>query len=127
MATADILVYQPSLGAPRAQIDLIDLSGHELGQIGEAGVYDEIAVSPDGERAVISAGAPSDLWIVDIDGGQRRRLTFAPGGESSPAWSRDGDLIYYRAWNADNPARIMVVPASGAGERDDPFRPLLQP
>jgi len=115
-AAADLLVYQPSPGNPGAQIDLIDLSGHEFGQIGDIDLYDELAVSPDGRRLVVSAGAPSDLWIMELESGLRRRLTFAPGGESSPKWSPDGEQIYYRAWSADNPSRVMVVPASGAGD-----------
>jgi serine/threonine protein kinase/Tol biopolymer transport system component len=127
---ADLLVYQTSPGDPGAQMDVIDFSGHELGQIGDAGLYVEVAVSPDGRQLAISAGAPSDLWIVEIDSNLRRRLTFAPGAESSPVWSRDGDQIYYRAWTAQNPSQIMVVPASGGGDPqvifDDPEL-LLRP
>jgi len=114
---ADLLVYQPSPGDRGAQIDLLDLSGRELGQIGVTDQYDEIAISPDGQRLAVSVGAPSDLWIVELGSGLRRRLTFAPGAESAPVWSADGEQIYYRAWTAENPARVMVVPASGA---DDP-------
>jgi Tol biopolymer transport system component len=129
-AATDLLVYQPSPGDPGAQIDLIDLSGHELGQIGDSDLYQEIAVSPDGQHLVVSAGAPSDLWIMELESGLRRRLTFAPGGESSPGWSPDGEQIYYRAWSAENPSRVMVVPASGAGDPrvifEDPEL-LLQP
>jgi len=113
---ADLLVYQTSPGDPGAQIDVIDFSGHELGQIGDAGVYAEVAVSPDGRRLAVSVGAPSDLWIVELDTNLRRRLTFAPGAESSPVWSRSGEQIYYRAWSAENPSKLMVVPASGAGD-----------
>jgi Tol biopolymer transport system component len=129
-AAADLLVYQPSPGDLGAHIDLIDLSGHELGQIGDTDQYDEIAVSHDGQRFVVSVGAPSDLWIVDVESGLRRRLTFAPGAESAPVWSPDGEQIYYRAWTADSASRIMVVPASGAGDPrvifEDPEL-LLQP
>jgi serine/threonine protein kinase len=115
-ASADVLVYQTSPDVPGAQIDLIDFSGQELGQIGDANFFEEIAVSPDGQRLVVSAGAPADLWVIEINTGLQRRLTFAPGAESSPTWSHDGKWIYYRAWSAENPSRLMVVPASGAGD-----------
>jgi serine/threonine protein kinase/Tol biopolymer transport system component len=114
-AAADLLMYQASPGASGAQIDLIDLSGHELGRVGDIDFYEDIAVSPDGKHLVVSAGAPSDLWIIELDSGLRRRLTFAPGGESSPVWSADGEQIFYREWSAEIPSKIMVVPASGAG------------
>ena len=127
---SDLLVYQSSPGTPGAQIDLIDLSGHELGQIGDIDLYNEIAISPDGKQLVVSAGAPSDLWIAELDSGLRGRLTFAPGAESSPVWSADGEQIFYRAWSAEIPSKIMVVPASGAGSPrvifEDPDL-LLQP
>ena len=129
-AAADLLMYQASPGASGAQIDLIDVFGHELGRIGVIDLYDEIAVSPEGKQLVVSVGAPSDLWIVELDSGLRRRLTFAPGAESSPVWSADGGQIFYRAWSAEIPSKIMVVPASGAGSPrvlfEDPDL-LLQP
>jgi Tol biopolymer transport system component len=129
-AAADLLVYQPSPGDRGAQIDQLDLYGHALGQIGDTDQYDEIAISPNGQHLAVSVGAPSDLWIVELGSGLRRRLTFAPGAESAPVWSADGEQIYYRAWTAENPARVMVVPASGAGDPrvifEDPEL-LLQP
>ena len=27
-------------------------------------------------------------------------ITFAPGAESSPVWSADGEQVFYRAWSA---------------------------
>jgi Tol biopolymer transport system component len=115
-AGAGLLVYQPAPGGRGTQIDLVDLSGRELGQIGDIDLYNDVAVSPDGQHFVVSIGTPSDLWIVELGSGLRRRLTFAPGAEGSPAWSADGKQIFYRAWTAENPARVMVVPASGAGD-----------
>jgi serine/threonine protein kinase len=115
-AAADLLVYQPAPANRGTQIDLLDLSGRELGQIGDIDLYNDVAVSPDGQHLAVSIGAPSDLWIMELESGLRRRLTFAPGAEASPAWSADGKKIYYRAWTADNPSRVMVVPSSGAGD-----------
>jgi Tol biopolymer transport system component len=115
-AAADLLVYQSSPGDRGSRIDLIDLSGRELGQLGEPGPYEEVAVSPDGQYLAVTIGAPSDLWIVELASGLQRRLTFAPGAESSPVWSVDGEQVFYRAWTAENPARVMAVPASGAGD-----------
>jgi Tol biopolymer transport system component/predicted Ser/Thr protein kinase len=115
-AATDLLVYHTVPADSGTQIDLLDLSGREIGQIGDIEEYNDVAVSPDRQHLAVSIGAPSDLWIMELDSGLRRRLTFAPGAEASPAWSADGKTIFYRAWTADNPARIMVVPSSGAGD-----------
>jgi Tol biopolymer transport system component len=115
-AATDLLAYQTVPADSGTQIDLLDLSGREIGQIGDIEEYNDVAVSPDRQHLAVSIGAPSDLWIMELDSGLRRRLTFAPGAEASPAWSADGKKIFYRAWTADNPARIMVVPSSGAGD-----------
>ena len=46
-----------------------------------------------------------DLWLLDQEGGTRRRLTHTPGAESAPAWSADGRTVYFtrdnNAWALD--------------------------
>lgn len=66
----------------------------------------DIAVSPDSQEVVFTAGAEIDrsgqmiakLWRVPLAGGTPQRLTQNDGVERAPAYSPDGRSIAYR-WN----------------------------
>jgi tricorn protease len=53
-----------------------------------------------------------DLWIVDRNGGEARRLTSDAGIETSPAFSPDGTLIAFTA-EYDGNEDVYVIPAAG--------------
>lgn len=63
----------------------------------------ETQVSPDGKWAVFTLRKTdleanrgrTDLWLVGVDGAGLRQLTSHPGGDYSPAWSRDGKSIWF--------------------------------
>ena len=46
------------------------------------------AWSPDGSRLVLEGGADIDIYTVNPDGSGLVRLTFNPGAERSPAWTK---------------------------------------
>lgn len=58
--------------------------------------YRNLEVSPDGERAAvtIAEGDESDVWIVDIEAGTLRRLTFE-GFDIEPVWTPDGSAVTF--------------------------------
>jgi Tol biopolymer transport system component len=123
-AVDDLLLYQASPGNVGGQIALFDLDGREVGEVGEPSVYGAIDSSPDGRRVAVSVGAPSDIWVMDLETGMRTRLTFGPSSATSPVWSADGTEVFYRSFDAENPSQILAKPSSGAGEPrvvlDDP-------
>ena len=61
------------------------------------------AVSPDGRSVVFVVSAldldanrrRTDLWIVDVAGGEPRRLTSHPASDVSPVWSPDGAAVFF--------------------------------
>ncbi len=53
-----------------------------------------------------------DLWIVDRNGGEARRLTSDAGIETSPAFSPDGTLIAFTA-EYDGNEDVYVISAAG--------------
>lgn len=57
-----------------------------------------------------------DIWITGRDGGDARRLTSAPGIESSPQFSPDGKLVAYTGEYASNPD-VYVIDAAGGTPR----------
>ncbi len=85
----------------------------------EAGVYSEIALSPDGKRVALvgGQGGVSDLWVADLQRGSVTRLTF---GEfvSSPTWSPDNSHLAYgsrlQGQGSGNTWHIAIKPADGS-------------
>src|SRR6185369_6996672 len=75
----------------------VDAKGHEDGEIGEPGGYDDAALSPDGKRIAVARSAPDgiDLWLVDASNGSLSRFTFHPGVYGFPCWSRDSKQIAF--------------------------------
>jgi dipeptidyl aminopeptidase/acylaminoacyl peptidase len=77
-------------------------------------------------RAVDRAGAQLELFTVRPDGSGVRRLTFDPGYEPDPAWSRDGrrlaalgaDGVIVRAEDGRVQSRIAMHAPAGAYELD---------
>ena len=75
--------------------------------------------SPDGSR--IAYSWHEDVWVMNADGSNRRRLTTSPSGSGSyfPAWSPDGSTIAYWHGSSDGrdggpeDAEIYTIPASG--------------
>jgi tricorn protease len=57
-----------------------------------------------------------DIWTVDRNGGDARRLTSYPGVESNPQFSPDGKLVAFTGEYAGN-ADVYVVDASGGEPR----------
>lgn len=64
-----------------------------------AGILDA-AVSPDGTRVAYSISMSdsadrNDIWVFDIASGKVDKITAIPGLQHEPAWSPDGETIYF--------------------------------
>jgi TolB protein len=73
--------------------------------------------SPDAKRIVFALGGDrsGDVWVMDPDGGNRRRVTRLPaaaGFPDSPIWSPDGARIAFLL-----PGSLHVIDADGSGDR----------
>ena len=66
--------------------------------------------SPDGKRILFQASTLSsdnpieniDIWIMDVDGSNKKQLTNYLGYDTSPEWSPDGNKIAYGSGNLSN-------------------------
>src|SRR5262249_32257346 len=68
------------------------------------------AWSPDGSH--IAYSERGDLYVMDADGSNMRRLTTTPGGDYAPVWSPDGrTLAYYHDDGTD--LEIYTIAADG--------------
>lgn len=84
----------------------------------------EIAMSPDGSQVAYMVsradaernGYQTDLYLVEVETGNARRLTEGVGRGGSPVWSRDGGRLAF-VWQGEEGTRVEVVRADGACDR----------
>ena len=94
-----------------------DFTAEKMWQMERVGSFD---VSPDGTKAVfpvtvydIEANTPStDLYLLDIEAGTTRQLTFS-GREGSPIWSPDGTQIAFVSRRHGGPGQIYLLNLKG--------------
>jgi len=75
--------------------------------------------SPDGTRVVYQSdctGTPQ-IWVMDADGTNRRRLTDLPRGAETPKWSPDGTLILFAAYLGEDDNDVFVMAPDGSDVR----------
>lgn len=101
-----------------------DLASGQLTQLtndDEADISDRRpAWSPDGTKIVFDD--PSDLWVIDADGSNRRQLTHTPGvSEWQAAWSPDGTKIAFQ-----REGDVWVMDADGSDPKNLTRTPDLE-
>ncbi len=101
------LVYVAGEGIKGTQLGWYDRTGKMVGTLGESDQYNDVAISPDGARVVISAvhGTQNEIRVLDARG-TRSRIT-SGGLNLFPAWSADGRQTYFTS-NEDGPYDIFV-------------------
>jgi Tol biopolymer transport system component len=93
-----------------------DRSGRVQKVIGEMGSYMDPTFSPDGKRLAYLTGDPLwNVWIMDLERGNRTRVTFDQTVKAKPTWSADGKTIAYLARLMGQKAVIRSKPANGTG------------
>jgi Tol biopolymer transport system component len=76
------------------------------------------ALSPDRTRIAFSSNRSGnfDLYVMDADGANIRRLTTDGGGEGEPAWTPDGRRIVYTVTRG-TATQIAIIPLHGGETR----------
>ena len=110
------------------QIQSVNIQGADRKPITTSGINHWPVYSPDGKR--IAFGSDRDghfqIYIMQADGSDVRRVTNSPAADMRPAWSPDGKRLAFTS-NRDGNYEIYVVNADGSGlkritnnpERDD--------
>ena len=74
-----VLVYRTASASGTIQLAWVDRQGKTLSTFGPPGTDRQVALSPDGKRAVVKDtpyNVPGDLWTLDVASGRRTRFTF---------------------------------------------------
>ena len=82
-------------------------------------------VSPDGRQVAFVVSEldlaedrrRTDLWVVDIGGGEPRRLTTHPAGDFNPRWSPDGAQLYFLSARSGSSQVWRLAMAGGEARR----------
>ena len=120
-----VLTYQTGMVAGNApQLAWLDRSGKVLETIGKPSMYGELALAPDGRRAMVSllggqGQGPGDLWLLDLErDGLASRFTFDPAN-GSPLWSPAGERVVFSSARKGNNDLYQKM-SNGAGN-DEPL------
>jgi uncharacterized protein YjdB len=79
----------------------------------------QAVLSPDRTRMALSSDRAGsyDLYVVDADGRNLRRLTVDAGAEGEPAWTPDGTRIVYSSTALTGVSQISSIRADGSDPR----------
>ena len=77
-------------GIEKTTLTWYDRGGNELEQLGEAANYLNLYLSPGDELVAVSKTnertESRDLWLIDVEAGTPRQLTFNPASDFAPLW-----------------------------------------
>jgi len=110
---ADIFVMPFRPNGPDASAEAVNLTRHKGGDF-------HPAFSPDGKQIAFSSDRDgyreSEIYVMQADGSNVRRLTRSPGWDGSPAWSRNGKWIYFYSQRKSGPGIYRMKP-DGSGQK----------
>jgi Tol biopolymer transport system component len=122
VSSRGVLAYQSGTEANRSRLAWFDRTGKSLDVLGEAANYYAVETSPDGSHA---AGTileqvntlSGDVWLYDLAGNGRTRLTFDAANTLGRAvWAPDGRRVVYMKARRDQSGFDLFQRASdGAG------------
>ncbi len=124
-AGAAVLVAQRGPEVLQSRLVWRDRKGNEIGSIGKADVYANLALAPNGKAVGFDKtdqeSQNADLWTYDLQQRRMNRLTFDPAIDAGPVWSADGQRILFSS-DRGGPFQLYIKNADG-GE-DEKLLPL---
>ncbi|MFM7113109.1 MAG: hypothetical protein ACKO9Z_08850 [Planctomycetota bacterium] len=106
-----------ALPAPTGQeIVSVAKDGKDRKTLSAGGINNWPAYSPDGKRIAFCSSrlGDLDLWVMNADGSEARRVVKLDGMQARPAWSPDGSRLAF-TWNRDGRYSIHAARLDGSG------------
>jgi Tol biopolymer transport system component len=117
-----VLVYMSGQAQERSQLRWADRRGTTLRTVGEPGEFTfggTPQLDPSGRRSAMgmlnSGTGISDIWIVDLDTGGRRRLSVDEEDHYACAWSADGRQVFMNSLLRKGGSEVLALSADGTG------------
>jgi len=90
-----VLAFAPNQNTGN-QILWLDRDGKVVGTVGEAGSYNGVRLSPDGQQLAVERQRPEHaIWIHDIKHGTTTQFTSGPAASAAPVWSPDSSQMVF--------------------------------
>jgi serine/threonine-protein kinase len=115
-----LLVYvEPDARSFSRTLVWVDRQGRETPVPLPARSYVYLRIAPDGRRVALDIREEGqDIWVLELDPPNLRKLTFDPAADVSPEWTPDGGRIaFFRAGRG-----LFWQPADGTGSPE----PLIE-
>ena len=109
-----VLVYRTG-STSEGEVIWYDRAGKRVGTVGKKDLYHSVNLSPDGRKAAVVKGPPSnlDVWIVDLQtGAWTRGINDGKIMNWRGVWSRDSRLVYVNRGSGQN-GILEIEPATG--------------
>ncbi len=104
--------------------DLVWVAGGRVMPVDErwVGAFDGVGLSPDGQRAAVSAGTDrgQDLLIRDLASGSVARVSISGTNLTDPVFSPDGHELYFIGLGGSHGLHRVVAGGTGSPELIDP-------
>jgi hypothetical protein len=116
------LIYRPSgTGATDAStLVWVDREGREEAWPLEPRAYGRMQLSPNGAKIAIEvtdeAAHNTDIWVGDAGGTTLSQLTFDPGLDEFPVWTRDGTRVLFKSSRAGGGLYAKRADGTGPAE-----------
>ena len=113
------VLYSPAGLPTQNQIVWVSRTGEIQQKIGEPMTpINSMALSPDGNRLAVCAGATDGfkMWVLDLVRNARTLMTGGEKSEPSSVWSPDGKHIFYETRLQGLSATLSVRSVDGTGE-----------
>lgn len=122
VSQSGMLVYAPGSEArPEREIVETDRSGHAQVVTPSPRAYEDLSLSPDGNRLAITLEGPLwNIWTYDLKKKTLARLTFE-NDNRDPFWTADGKNIAYTSLR-NGRWGIYEKPADGSGQEHEIFQ-----